>query len=121
MKTILLIEDNEMIRDNTTEILELSNYHVLSADNGKTGLEMAVKKHPDLIICDIMMPEMNGLEVLKNKLNTKLINEIPFIFLTARADELIKIDDKNTGPIEYITKPYKGEDLLRIVAKYLPD
>ena len=64
MKKILLIEDNEEIRNNTAEILELSNYEVIAAENGKIGVEKAIENKPDLIICDIMMPELDGYGVL---------------------------------------------------------
>ena len=63
-KTILLIEDNLEMRENTAEIIELANYKVITAENGKIGVDMAKKHHPDLIICDIMMPEMDGYGVL---------------------------------------------------------
>ena len=64
MKTILLIEDNRQIRDNVTEILELSHYKVFTAENGKDGVTLAISNQPDLILCDIMMPELDGYGVL---------------------------------------------------------
>ena len=81
MKTILLIEDNNEIRENTSEILELSGYKVLQAENGKLGVEIANTNHIDLIICDIMMPVIDGygvIHLLNNNLKTA---SIPFIFL----------------------------------------
>lgn len=118
MKTILLIEDNEIMRENTAEILELSNYKVLLADNGRNGIELAVNQKPDLIICDIAMPEVDGFEVLK-KIKSSSAKKIPFIFLTARAEKLEIINGITLGADEYITKPYDGEKLLKTVISHL--
>lgn len=118
MKTILLIEDNEIMRENTAEILELSNYKVLLADNGRNGIELAVNQKPDLIICDIAMPEVDGFEVLK-KIKSSSAKRIPFIFLTARAEKLEIINGITLGADEYITKPYDGEKLLKTVISHL--
>jgi CheY-like chemotaxis protein len=118
MKTILLIEDNEIMRENTAEILELSNYKVLIADNGRRGIELAVALKPDLIICDIAMPEVDGYEVLK-KIKTSSAKKIPFIFLTARAEKVEIINGITLGADEYITKPYDGEKLLQTVVTQL--
>jgi len=120
MKTILLIEDNEIMRENTVEILELFNYNVLSAENGKLGIELAINKRPDLIICDITMPAIDEIEVLKNLNNNGNGKKIPFIFLTARVEKSEMINEIIVGFDEYITKPYQGDELLRIVSKYLP-
>jgi CheY-like chemotaxis protein len=86
MKKILIIEDNPDIRENTGEILSLANYQVLTAENGKIGVDMATKEKPDLIVCDIMMPELDGygvLHILSKKPETA---GIPFIFVTAKTD-----------------------------------
>ena len=82
MKTILLIEDNLEMRENTAEILELANYKVITADGGKIGVELAKKSKPDLIICDIMMPELDGYGVLYLLSKNLATAGIPFIFLT---------------------------------------
>src|SRR5688572_13362054 len=87
MKKILLIEDNTEVRENTSEIISLANYEVLTAENGKVGVELAQKEKPDLIICDIMMPELDGygvLHILSKKPETA---GIPFIFLTAKTEK----------------------------------
>lgn len=84
MKKILLIEDNKSIRENTAEILELSSYKVITAENGKTGLAKAIEHKPDLIICDIMMPELDGFGVLHAVQKNDTIKNTPFIFLTAK-------------------------------------
>ena len=86
MKSILVIDDNKDIRDNTAEILELANYKVYSAENGKKGVELALKEKPDLIVCDIMMPELDGYGVLHLVRKNTDTQNIPFIFLTARTE-----------------------------------
>lgn len=119
MKTILIIEDNDIMRDNTTEILELSNYYVQSASNGRIGLEMARQIHPDLIICDMTMPEMDGNEVLKEIIKQSDLKQIPFIFLTAHSEKSDIINGFNLGATDYVTKPFDGTQLIRVVQKYL--
>ena len=86
MKTLLLIEDNNEIRENTAELLELAMYQVLTAPDGKTGLEMAIEKKPDLILCDIMMPVLDGYGVLHAIQKNEALSNTPFIFLTAKTD-----------------------------------
>ncbi|MES2621534.1 MAG: response regulator [Bacteroidota bacterium] len=115
MKKILLIEDNKAVRENTAEILELANYEVYTAENGKTGVDLAGKHHPDLIICDIMMPVLDGYGVLHllNK-NTKT-SSIPFIFLTAKADRTDFRKGMEMGADDYITKPFDDIELLNAV------
>ena len=89
MKKILLIEDNDDIRNNTAEILELSNYKVIIAENGKTGIEKAIEHKPDLIICDIMMPVLDGYGVLHAVHKNESVKNTPFIFLTAKTERTI--------------------------------
>jgi CRP-like cAMP-binding protein len=115
MKTILLIEDNLDIRENTAEILELANYKVLTAENGKQGVELAKNNHPDLIICDIMMPELDGygvLHVLSKNVETAAI---PFIFLTAKTEKSDIRKGMNLGADDYLTKPFDDLELLDAV------
>lgn len=87
-KKILLIEDNQEMRENTAEILELANYKVSTAANGKAGVEAALKEIPDLIVCDIMMPDLDGYGVLYLLGKNASTAGIPFIFLTARQKNL---------------------------------
>ncbi len=115
MKTILLIEDNEDIRNNTAEILELSNYHVILAENGKTGVEKAIEHNPDLIICDIMMPVLDGYGVLHAVHKNDSIKNTPFIFLTAKTERSDFRKGMELGADDYITKPFDGTDLLNAV------
>src|ERR1019366_3164625 len=85
-KKILLIEDNDDMRENTAEILQLAHYTVFAARNGKEGVELAEKENPDLIICDIMMPVLDGYGVLHMLSKNQVTAGIPFIFLTAKAE-----------------------------------
>jgi CRP-like cAMP-binding protein len=115
MKKILLIEDNQDVRENTTEILELAGYNVLTAPNGKLGVEVAQKENPDLIVCDIMMPELDGygvLHILNKKPETA---GIPFIFLTAKTEKTDIRKGMNLGADDYLTKPFDDTDLLNAI------
>jgi DNA-binding response OmpR family regulator len=115
MKKILLIEDNLEVRENTAEILSLANYNVVTAENGKIGVDLAQREKPDLIICDIMMPELDGYGVLHilNK-NEHTVN-IPFIFLTAKTEKTDIRKGMNLGADDYLTKPFDDTDLLNAI------
>ncbi|MEP7106648.1 MAG: response regulator [Ferruginibacter sp.] len=115
MKKILLIEDNDDIRNNTAEILELSNYKVIMAENGKIGVEKAIEFTPDLIICDIMMPELDGYGVLHAIHKNEGIKNTPFIFLTAKIERNDFRKGMELGADDYITKPFTGAELLNAV------
>lgn len=119
MKTILLIEDNNDVRENTAEILELANYKVIQAENGKIGVELAAAHLPNLIICDIMMPVLDGYGVihLLSK-NVKTAN-IPFIFLTAKSERNDFRKGMEMGADDYITKPFDDIELLKAVESRL--
>ena len=105
MNTILLIEDNLEIRENTAEILELANYKVVTAENGKDGIEKASTTKPDVIICDIMMPVLDGYGVLHMLNKNEELRNIPFIFLTAKTERLDFRKGMEMGADDYITKP----------------
>jgi CRP-like cAMP-binding protein/CheY-like chemotaxis protein len=114
-KKILLIEDNLEVRENTSEILDLAGYNVVVAPNGKVGVELAQKENPDLIICDIMMPELDGygvLHILNKKSETA---GIPFIFLTAKTEKTDIRKGMNLGADDYLTKPFDDTDLLNAI------
>lgn len=115
MKKILLIEDNDDIRSNTAEILELANYEVFTAENGIKGIEKAVEVSPDLIICDIMMPELDGYGVLHTVHKNALLKNTPFIFLTAMTERNDFRKGMEMGADDYITKPFTGIELLNAV------
>src|SRR5579871_2286593 len=115
MKKILLIEDNLEVRENTTEILELAGYDVKTAPNGKVGVELVQHEKPDLIICDIMMPDLDGygvLHILSKKPDTA---SIPFIFLTAKTEKTDIRKGMNLGADDYLTKPFDDTDLLNAI------
>ncbi|CAN5901279.1 response regulator [soil metagenome] len=112
---ILLIEDNNEIRENTAEILELSNYEVDTAGNGKIGIEKAMKQKPDLIICDIMMPVLDGYGVLHLLNKHEELSGIPFIFLTAKSERGDFRKGMEMGADDYITKPFTDIELLNAI------
>jgi CRP-like cAMP-binding protein/CheY-like chemotaxis protein len=115
MKKILLIEDNREMRENTSEILDLANYAVLTAENGKIGVEIAKRDKPDLIICDIMMPDLDGYGVLHILNKDPETAGIPFIFLTAKAEKSDMRKGMNLGADDYLTKPFDDTELLNAV------
>ena len=115
MKKILLIEDNISVRENTTEILELANYEVLAAENGKIGVELATNNTPDLIICDIMMPGVDGYGVLHVLHKDADTQNIPFIFLTSKSERSDFRIAMEMGADDYITKPFAGNELLNAI------
>jgi DNA-binding response OmpR family regulator len=119
MKKILLIEDNPEVRENTGEILSLAGYQVVTGENGKVGVELAQREKPDLIICDIMMPELDGygvLHILSKKDDTA---SIPFIFLTAKTEKTDIRKGMNLGADDYLTKPFDDTDLLNAIESRL--
>ncbi|MFM9945772.1 MAG: response regulator [Bacteroidia bacterium] len=119
MKNILLIEDNIDVRENTAEILELARYHVFTAKNGKEGVEIAQKEKPDLIICDIMMPVLDGYGVLHLLSKNEETSGIPFIFLTAKAERSDFRKGMEMGADDYITKPFDDVELLNAIESRL--
>jgi CRP-like cAMP-binding protein/CheY-like chemotaxis protein len=118
-KLILLIEDNKEMRENTAEILELAHYKVVTAQNGKEGVEAAQKSKPDLIICDIMMPVLDGYGVLHMLSKNELTTNIPFIFLTAKAERTDFRKGMEMGADDYLTKPFDDIELLKAVESRL--
>lgn len=115
MKKILVIEDNTEVRENLEEILELSGYAVESAPNGKIGVELALKSPPDLILCDVMMPELDGYGVLHILSKKSQTANIPFVFLTAKAEKMDFRKGMNLGADDYITKPFYKDELLSVL------
>lgn len=116
---ILIIEDNEDIRESTAEILELADYDVLQAHNGRSGVEMAVTHFPDLILCDIMMPELDGYGVLYMLSKNPKTAVIPFIFLTAKAERIDMRKGMEMGADDYLTKPFDDVELLNAIESRL--
>lgn len=112
MKNILLIEDHPEMRENTAEILELAGYKVATAENGKVGVKEAISQPPDLIVCDVMMPELDGYGVLRLLGRNPKTAAIPFIFLTAKAEKTDFRRGMSMGADDYITKPFEEVELL---------
>lgn len=119
MKKILLIEDNDDIRENTAKIIELANYNVLVSKNGKHGLETAIETRPDLIICDIMMPILDGYGVLHAVQKNDSIKNTPFIFLSAKSERDDFRKGMELGADDYISKPFEVTELLNAIDRRL--
>ena len=119
MTTILLIEDDIVLRENTAELLELSFYKVITASNGKVGVDMAKKHLPDIIICDIMMPELDGYGTLKILSQNETTKYIPFIFLSAKTEHKDVRKGMNLGADDYITKPFSEDELISAIESRL--
>ncbi len=114
-KKILLIEDDAIVRENTAEILRLASYQVQTAENGKIGIEMATLQRPDLIICDILMPVLDGFGVLQIVLRNEELKRIPFIFMSAKTDHSDLRKGMDLGASDYITKPFEESELLSAI------
>lgn len=119
IKTVLLIEDDTALRENTAELLELSDYNVITSPNGKIGITKAKEEKPDIIVCDIMMPEVDGygvLEALSHDTNT---NQIPFIFVSAKTEHKEIRKGMDLGADDYLTKPFEEDELLSAIESRL--
>lgn len=115
MKSVLVIEDQLEVRENIVELLELSGYTVYGAENGKVGVQKASKHLPDIILCDVMMPELDGFGVLRILERRPETARIPFIFLTAKTEKADFRKGMNLGADDYITKPYDEIELLNAI------
>ena len=118
-KYILLIEDNEPIRENTAELLELADFEVQTTNNGKDGLEAISKRIPDLILCDIAMPQMDGYEFLKASREAFGLTSTPFIFLTAYSEKNDIDAGMQLGATAYMVKPFDADELINLIRKHL--
>ncbi len=119
MKQILVIEDEPEMRRNLLTILKLEKFQPLGAENGRIGLEMAKREKPDLILCDVMMPELDGHGVLEALRQDEDTASIPFIFLTAKGEKADLRSGMNLGADDYLTKPVAKKDLLHAIAARL--
>lgn len=115
MKKILVIEDEPEMRRNITTILRLEGFAPVAAENGRIGVQLANKEKPDLILCDVMMPELDGYGVIKAVHNEPATMNIPFIFLTAKGEKTDVRGGMNLGADDYLTKPVDKNDLLRAI------
>ncbi len=115
MKTVLIIDDNTEIRENTAEILLLGGYNAITAENGKKGVELALKEKPSIIVCDVMMPELDGFGVLHLLRKNPETANIPFIFLTAKTERGDMRKGMEMGADDFITKPFDDLELLSAI------
>ncbi len=115
MKKILVIEDNQEVRENIAEILMLTGYEVIQAKNGREGVSSVIKERPDLVLCDVMMPELDGFGVLRVMNNHPELMDIPFIFLTAKSEKEDFRKGMGLGADDYIAKPFDHTELIDAV------
>ena len=115
MSKIVIIDDHDSIRENIAEILTLANYQVYTAQNGKQGVELAFHERPDLVICDVTMPELDGYGVLEQLRENNDTAFVPFIFLSARTERSDIRKGMNMGADDYLTKPFDDVELLNAV------
>lgn len=118
-KKILIIEDQPTMRRNVALMLQLEGYETCTAENGRLGLELARRERPDLVLCDVMMPELDGYGVVEQLREDEAFANTPFIFLTARADRQDVRMGMNLGADDYLTKPVVRDDLLAAVQSRL--
>ncbi|RZK50779.1 MAG: response regulator [Pedobacter sp.] len=118
-KKALVIEDNEDIRESTAEVLMLAGFETLTAANGKVGVELAIKNIPDIILCDIMMPELDGYGVLYLLQKNPQTAHIPFIFMTAKAERADMRKGMEMGADDYLTKPFDDMELFNAIESRL--
>jgi CheY-like chemotaxis protein len=112
MKTVLVIEDNEDIRENTAEILEFSGFSVIAVDSGEHGLSAVFDSRPDVILCDIMMPGLDGYDVIRKLKGDPLTSGIPFIYLTSSGEKGDLELASDMGANGYVRKPFEGSQLV---------
>ena len=115
MKQILIIEDDINIRETLCDILEIKGYDVIAADDGQAGILKAAQYKPDLIICDIMMPKLNGYQVLDVIKTNRWLMRKPFIFLSAKSSKEEVFDGLLRGANHYITKPFTNQELFAAI------
>ncbi|GAC1459655.1 MAG: hypothetical protein NVSMB70_04770 [Chamaesiphon sp.] len=116
---VLVIEDEQYLREDLLETLQCMYFEVIGAENGVVGIQLAIRDLPDLIVCDIMMPELDGYGVLKTLRKTSSTAKIPFIFISAKADKSDMQESMNLGADEYITKPFTIVQLSKAISTQL--
>ena len=115
MSKVLIIEDEKNIRETIKEILELNDYEIATAENGLIGIAKALQFKPDLIVCDVMMPEMDGFETLRNIRAINDISNTPFVFLTAKTETRDFREGMNSGADDFLNKPFNTQELLEVI------
>jgi DNA-binding NarL/FixJ family response regulator len=115
MKKILVIEDEPEMRRNITALLRYHDYEPVAAENGRQGIELARRENPDLILCDVMMPELDGYGVIQALQSDASLARIPFIYLTAKGEKDDLRSGMNLGADDYVTKPIANADLIRAI------
>lgn len=115
----MLIEDDTVVRENTAELLELSGYEVIAVANGKMGVTTAKNSLPNLIICDIMMPELDGYGVLEQLALEPATRNIPFVFLSAKTEHKDIRKGMDLGADDYLTKPFDEQELISAIESRL--
>lgn len=119
MKKILLIDDEESLRENIIEVLNIEGYDVISSADGKDGYEKAISNPPDIILCDVMMPVMDGIEVFSKIKSNERTMHIPFVFLTALVDRFDVKKGMELGADDYLAKPFTIVSLLKTIKTHL--
>lgn len=119
MKRILIIEDEAIIRLGLIRLLQRNRFEAIGASNANQGIQLAIETSPDLIICNINIPDQNGYQVLEELQNTPNTATIPFLFLTAQTLEPELLENSRMELIGYLTKPYNPEELLQVIAQLL--
>ncbi len=114
-KKILLIEDTAEIRENIIELLELHQYNIIAAEDGQQGHDFVFEHKPDVIVCDVKMPKMNGFELISVLHQDEQTRLIPFIFISASAQKSDLEQGKHVGAFAYLTKPFTAEDLITTI------
>lgn len=117
MIKVLIIEDNKPLLENTAELLELEHFSVVTAGNGPLGLELARTEQPHVILCDILMPAMDGYEVLRRLKGNSFTAGIPFIFFTANAEPKDIAHGLALGASAYLTKPFDSQELTELIRR----
>jgi len=115
MSLILVIEDDARVQDSIADLLETQGYDVVKAQNGKEGIQLAVDKTPALILCDVMMPSINGFSVLHSVKSMPELSSIPFIFISALAEQKYIKMGLEKGADRFLTKPFKSEELFSAI------
>lgn len=119
MRRVLIVEDERILLQGIQHLLELENFEVLTAIDGAEGITTAIAEHPDLILCDIAMPKKDGFDVLEAIRANPETAEIPFVFLTARAEEFSVKRGISLGANAYLVKPFEMDELLTTISRLL--